>query len=143
MKSVGMADADGDGGVGSKAVGRVRQTLPRRGVVLAFVAFLFCFGQPVVVVALAVGSPSVASLAVIVVGTSLLAGPAARAYVRQGWSVSRLADYVLAVGFVQLGIVVAGRLAVAEAGGPAGLQPGLVVASYPVVYLLLTRVVWG
>lgn len=136
-----MADADGNAGVESDAVGRVRWSLPRRQLVLAFVAFLFCFGQPVAVLALAVGSPSVASLAVIVVGTAVLAGPAARTYVRQGWSVSRLADYVLAVGFVQLGIVAASR--VADPGGStAPVASGIVLVSYPLVYLVLTRVVW-
>jgi hypothetical protein len=59
--------------------------------------------------------------------------------------VGRLADFVLGVGLTQLGLIL---LSDATAGGGAGLRPGLVqsalvVVSYPVVYLLLTRVVWA
>lgn len=138
-----MADADGNAGVRSTATGRVRDSLPRRQLVLAFVAFLLLFGQPAVIFALAVTSPSVATFAVIVAGTAVLAGPTARAYVGQGWSVSRLADYVLAVALVQIGLVVVSRVALAGSGGPAMVQPGIVLVSYPIVYVVLTRLVWA
>ena len=139
-----MADADGDAGVAAATPER-STWLPRRASVLAFVAFLVVIGQPAAVFALAVTSPSPAVLAVIVGGTVLLATPATRAYLRQGWSVGRLADFVLGVGLTQLGLIL---LSDATAGGGAGLRPGLVqsalvVVSYPVVYLLLTRVVWA
>ena len=91
--------------------------------------------------ALALTSPSVPTLAVILVGTAVLAGPAARAYVGKGWSVSRLADYVLAVALVQIGLVVVSRVALAG-GGPSAIQPGIVLVSYPVVFVVLTRLVW-
>jgi len=138
-----MADADGDAGVAAATPGRAARR-PRRASVLAFVAFLVVVGQPVAVFALAVTSPSPAVLSVIVGGTVLLAASATRAYLGQGWSVSRLADFVLAVGLTQVGLVLLSR---AVASGATGLRPGpvqsvAVVVSYPVVYLLLTRVVW-
>lgn len=136
-----MADADGSAGVGSTATGRVREVLPRRRLLLAFVGFLLLFGQPALIFALALTAPSVVSLAVIVVGTAVLAGPAARAYLGQGWSVSRLADYVLAVGLVQIGLVVVSRVTHAGGASPA-IQPGIVLVSYPVVFVVLTRLVW-
>ncbi|WP_246985921.1 hypothetical protein [Halorientalis marina] len=137
-----MADADGDAGVAATTPERAAWR-PRRASVLAFVAFLVVIGQPAAVVALAVTSPSAAVLAVIVGGTALLAAPATRAYLGQGWSVSRLADFVLAVGLTQFGLVLLSS-AFASGGLRPGLaQPALVAVSYPVVYLLLTRVVWA
>jgi hypothetical protein len=112
----------------------------RRRLLLSFVAFLFLFGQPVIVLALTVLSATLPSLAVVVAGTGLLAAPAARAFVRADRSVGRLADFVLAVAGVQIVLLLLAHVALSEAGPMATVpRPAIVFVSYPVAYYLVYR----
>ncbi|WP_136717419.1 hypothetical protein [Halorientalis salina] len=110
----------------------------RRRLLLSFVAFLFLFGQPVVVFALTVLSAPLPSLAVVVAGTGLLAAPTASAFVRADRSVGRLADFVLAVAGVQIVLILLAHVALSDAGSMATVaRPAIVFVSYPVAYYLV------
>lgn len=109
--------------------------------VLAVFVFTLLFGQPVVVFALAVLSPGLSSLAVIVAGSALLAVPTGRVFLRQGGSVSRLGDFVLALAVVQILVVLTSRglYTVVEPGETVSTaaQPVVVLVSYPVTYYVV------
>lgn len=134
-----VADATELGGAGERSAG---EESPGQRLALAVVAFLLLFGQPVFVFALAVLTPTLPSLAVIGGGTVLLAVPMARAFVRQGGSLSRLGDFVLVLAFAQVSLALLGRplLDAVEADVvTTAVQPGIVLVSYPVAYYVSYR----
>jgi hypothetical protein len=111
----------------------------RRQFALSFAAFLFLFGQPVVVFALALLTPTPRTLLVIAVGTVALAATAARSFTRQGRSIGRLADFLLVLAGTQVLLFV-----VATAMGPGGrltptARPVVVLLGYPVAYAVTYR----
>ncbi|MFB6143227.1 MAG: hypothetical protein ABEJ30_07790 [Halorientalis sp.] len=112
-----------------------------RETALATLVFAVLLGQPVVVVAaLSLSTPTLPSLAVVAGGTLALAVTAARAFVRQGRSVGRLAEFLVVLGAVQL--VAALALGAALGPGPAlagAARPAAVVLGYPVAYGVVYR----
>ncbi|MFB6164641.1 MAG: hypothetical protein ABEJ31_05735 [Haloarculaceae archaeon] len=116
------------------------EALDRR-TLLAVCCFAALFGQPAVVVALAAGSADPATLSVVVVGTALLSIPAARAFVRRGRSVGRLADVLITAALVQMLLVLVvdfleGMPALADA---AWTRPAIALASFPMAYAVVYR----
>jgi dipeptide/tripeptide permease len=131
----GKSEAGGSGGF--VADGSTGRTL-----LLAFGAFLFLFGQSALVPAMALGSPDVATYAVVVAATALLAVPAARLFVHSGRSLSRLGDFVLTLALAQLVLVALGNLVLVWAGdrlAAATLQPAMVLLAYPVAHHFVYR----
>ncbi|MFD1586122.1 hypothetical protein ACFR9U_03945 [Halorientalis brevis] len=122
--------------------GRTIPESPRRELLLAFAAFLLVYGQPSVVCARVLLSVTLPSLAVIVVGSMLLAAPTARTFVRQGGSISRLADFVIVAALVQIVVTLLGLLVVAAANGDdltALARATIVLSSYPIAYYVVYR----
>lgn len=125
-----------------KSTGRTASDTPRRQLFLAFAAFLLVYGQPSVVCARVLLSVTLPSLAVIVVGSMVLAAPTARAFVRQGGSISRLADFVIVAALVQIVVALVGELVVAATSGgdlSAISRAAIVLASYPIAYYVIYR----
>jgi len=115
----------------------------RRQFTLAFAVIAVLFGQPAVVFALALGAPGFRSLLIVAAGTALLAGTLARWFVRRGRSVSRLADFVLALAAIQIALVLLGQFTMRVLGAappvPPAAQPAVVLVAYPVAYYLVYR----
>lgn len=115
----------------------------REEFLLAFGGFCLLFGQPVVVFALATGTPGLGSLAVIASGTVVLAAMTARVFVRQQRSVGRLGDFIIALAAVQLALaavlLVLLRVVEPRSVTVAATRVAAVLAAYPLAYYAVYR----
>ncbi|WP_247005629.1 hypothetical protein [Halorientalis litorea] len=110
---------------------------------VTFVLFCLLVGQPAVVFALAVASPTPLVFAVIGGGTLALAATATRGFRTRGYSADRLVDFVLVVAATQIvvALVFGLFLSLLDSGGvtQAALRPAAVVLGYPVAYYVVYR----
>jgi len=109
---------------------------------VTFVLFCLLVGQPAVVFALAVASPTPLVFAVIGGGTLALAATATRGFRTRGYSADRLVDFVLVVAATQIVVALGLGLALTALDGgvtQAMLRPAIVVLGYPVGYYVVYR----
>lgn len=118
---------------------------PGRGddTLVTFVLFCLLAGQPAVVFALVLASPTPFVFAIIGGGSLALAATATRGFQTRGCPADSLVDFVLVVAATQIVVALVFGLffALLDSGGvtQAVLRPAVVVLGYPVGYYVVYR----